>query len=208
MAKAHAGEEGLVQALSAVGLTVALHRVFRAPYEPLLFEKVPWALAHRLLVGQREGFGGPPHPEDIFDVGHGPGALAYARALLEGRRLLGHKGKAVVILEERRPVQKESFEALSQAGAADMPWVLLLAREGGGRSETGAAEQPGCLLAHEEGRAGEGIFLSKEARAEFFGSLGLMVWPTPNGTHLEEIEAVLRQAKAAHKAVVVPVKLP
>ena len=186
MAKAYAGQPELSQAMSAVNWTLALHRVFRAPYEPLLFEKEALALAHRLLTGQRPGFASP-HPEDVFDEAHGPLALQNALELLKARKLLGHKGKVVVVLEEKRPLRKESFEALSQAGAADMPWVLLLAREGGAKSE--------------------GVFLPQAALAAFFGSLGFGLWPLPEGAPPKEKEEALRQAKAAHKAVVVHIKL-
>lgn len=183
MAKECARQPALLQAMSAVELTLALHRVFRAPYEPLLFEREALALAHRLLTGHRPGFvsGALPHPEDCFDESHGPQALARAMALLKARKLSGHGGKVVVVLEEKRPVHKESFEVLSQAEAASMPWVLVLVRLG----------------------EGEGVFLPQEALAAFLGSLGFMLWPTLEAPPLEAMEAVLRQAKAAHKAVVV-----
>ena len=181
--------EGL-QALSAVELTVALHRVFRNPYEAVLFEKEPWALAHRLLVGHRQGFLSPsqaktlPHPEDVFDKNHGPLVLAFAMALLKTRKLSNHRGKVVVVLEERRPLHKESFETLSQPEAASLPWVLLLVRAGG-----------------------EGGGLSHVALAEFFGSLGFLLWPTVEGSHLSDMEAAFRLARLAHKPVVIHIKL-
>ena len=188
MAKAYAGQPSLLHSLAATALTLALHRVFRAPYEAVLFEKEAHALAHRLLTGWQPGFASPsqaPHPEDCFNASHGPWALAHAAKLLEARKLSGHAGKVVAILEEKRPLHKESFEALSQPGAADLPWVLVLAREG----------------------EGEEAFLPKPALAAFFGSLGFWLWPTLDGSHLGDMEAALRQAKQAHKAVVVHVRL-
>jgi len=181
------------EAFSAVELTIALHRVFHTPYEVLLFEREALALPHRLLTGQQLGFLPPsqanalPQLHAFFEKSHGPMALAHALQLVKERKLSKHPGKVVVVLEERRPVYKESFEVLSQAGAANLPWVLLLAR-----TNMATATE---------------AFLPRHALAAFWGSLGFMLWPTLEGTHMEKLEEVLRQAKAAHKAVVLHLKL-
>jgi len=187
MAKAFAGQAALPQALSAVELTLALHRVFRVPYEFIVFEREALALAHKLLLGQVPGFVSQALPpvKDGGEASCGPWALAHAMALLKARKQSGHGGKGVVVLDERRPLHKESFEVFSRVEAADMPWVLVLARV-------------------EEG--GE-VFLEEAALGEFFGSLNVGVWHMGEGAPLEEIEEVLRGARGAKKTTLMHIKL-
>ena len=42
--------------LGAVELTIALHRVFDSPSEPIVFDTGHQAYVHKLLTGRREGF--------------------------------------------------------------------------------------------------------------------------------------------------------
>ncbi|MCL2179331.1 MAG: hypothetical protein FWC28_03870 [Proteobacteria bacterium] len=180
------------RALCVVELTVALHRVFRSPYDVLLFEEAPLALAHRLLTGHVPGFLSPAQaealarPQDVFEASHGPTALAQAMGLMEGRKRLGHRGRVVVILEEQRPLRMEALEALCQVGASGVPWLGVLARHGG------------------EG----GAFLPWGELAVFLGSYGVGLWPTLEGGDIGAMEGVFRRVKVAHKAMLMHLQLP
>src|ERR1700692_4633762 len=44
--------------LGAVELTIALHRVFSSPTEPIIFDTGHQAYVHKLLTGRRGGFSG------------------------------------------------------------------------------------------------------------------------------------------------------
>jgi len=187
---------GFERAMAAVELTVALHRIFRNPYDAILFEEASLALAHRLLTGHVPGFLTPlqaqalPHPQDLFDTSHGPAALAQALGLLEGRRRCAHGGRVVVVLEEEYPLYRGSLEALCREGAAQLPWLGLLLRRGGG------------------GERGGGPFLALEDLKALLGGWGISLWPLLGATQdIGGLEGVLRRAKAAHKPLLIHLQL-
>ncbi len=142
--------------LGAVELTLALHRVFESPTEPILFDVGHQAYVHKIVTGragrmpslrQTGGLSGYPDraesPHDWIENSHASTALSYADGL----------AKAFAIREERRPVVAVvgdgaltggmCWEALNNIAAGGRPVVVVVNDNGRSYSATigGLAER-------------------------------------------------------------------
>ena len=101
--------------LGAVELTIALHRVFNSPTEPIIFDTGHQAYVHKLLTGRREGFaklrqrgglsGYPSRSEsehDWVENSHASTALSYAHGIAAAFKASGEDDRLGV------PVRIES----------------------------------------------------------------------------------------------------
>src|SRR3954454_2688446 len=95
--------------LGVVELTLALHRVFDSPADPIVWDTGHQAYVHKLLTGRQEGFGtlrqagglsGYPNraesPHDWVENSHASTALAYADGLARALQLRGESEATVV----------------------------------------------------------------------------------------------------------------
>jgi 1-deoxy-D-xylulose-5-phosphate synthase len=95
--------------LGMVELTIALHRVFDSPCDPILFDTGHQAYVHKLLTGRRGRFatlrqqgglsGYPSRSEsehDWVENSHASTALSYADGLAKGFAVRGERGRTVV----------------------------------------------------------------------------------------------------------------
>ncbi len=95
--------------LGMVELTIALHRVFNSPRDPILFDTGHQAYVHKLLTGRRDRFatlrqqgglsGYPSRSEsehDWVENSHASTALSYADGLAKGFAVRGERGRTVV----------------------------------------------------------------------------------------------------------------
>ena len=95
--------------LGMVELTIALHRVFDSPRDPILFDTGHQAYVHKLLTGRRDRFatlrqqgglsGYPSRSEsehDWVENSHASTALSYADGLAKGFAVRGERGRTVV----------------------------------------------------------------------------------------------------------------
>src|SRR4051794_14851534 len=135
--------------LGAVELTIALHRGFESPTEPILFDMGHQAYVHKLLTGradrietlrQRGGLSGYPSrtesPHDWIENSHASTALSYADGL----------AKAFAVRDERRPVVAVvgdgaltggmCWEALNNIAGADRPVIVVVNDNGRSYSPT------------------------------------------------------------------------
>ncbi|MDP9094907.1 MAG: 1-deoxy-D-xylulose-5-phosphate synthase [Actinomycetota bacterium] len=135
--------------LGAVELTIALHRVFDSPTEPILFDVGHQAYVHKILTGraaqmptlrQTGGLSGYPSraesPHDWIENSHASTALSYADGL----------AKAFSVREERRPVVAVvgdgaltggmCWEALNNIAAAERPVIVVVNDNGRSYSPT------------------------------------------------------------------------
>jgi 1-deoxy-D-xylulose-5-phosphate synthase len=146
--------------LGAVELTIALHRVFDSPTEPILWDVGHQAYVHKILTGRAErfsslrqtgGISGYPNreesPHDWIENSHASTALSYADGL----------AKAFAVRQERRPIVAVvgdgaltggmCWEALNNIAAADRPVIIVVNDNGRSYSPTigGLAEQLAAL---------------------------------------------------------------
>ncbi len=130
--------------LGAVELTIALHRVFNSPTEPIIFDTGHQAYVHKLLTGRREGFaklrqrgglsGYPNRDEsehDWVENSHASTALSYADGLAKAFAVRGEKRTVVAVVGDGALTGGMCWEALNNIAAAKDHSVVVLVNDNG-----------------------------------------------------------------------------
>jgi 1-deoxy-D-xylulose-5-phosphate synthase len=190
--------------LGAVELVVALHRVFHAPEDDLVFDVGHQAYAHKLLTGRRsrmhtlrqEGGVAPfldPREShfDAFPAGHACTAVSVALGMAQAHARTGAPGRAVAIVGDGALTGGLTFEGLNDAGASGLPLVVVL-NDNGMSISANVGAVPRML-------AGGG------ARA-FFEALGFTYLGPVNGHALPELLPALAEARRSRRPVLVHVR--
>ena len=161
--------------LGVVELTLALHRVFDSPHDPIIFDTGHQAYVHKMLTGRVEDFdnlrkkdglsGYPSRAEsehDWVESSHASTALSYADGLAKAFELSGHRNRHVVaVVGDGALTGGMCWEALNNIAAARRPVVIVVNDNGrsyaptiGGFADHLAALrlQPGYERFLEEGR--------------------------------------------------------
>lgn len=161
--------------LGVVELTLALHRVFDSPHDPIVFDTGHQAYVHKMLTGRSEDFvtlrmkdglsGYPSRSEsehDWVESSHASAALSYADGLAKAFELTGHRNRHVVaVVGDGALTGGMCWEALNNIAASRRPVVIVVNDNGrsyaptiGGFAEhlAGLRLQPGYERVLEEGR--------------------------------------------------------
>src|SRR5258708_1793365 len=126
--------------LGVVELTIALHRVFDSPYDPIVFDTGHQAYVHKMLTGRSQAFdslrrkgglsGYPCRAESVHDWvenSHASTALSYADGLAKAFELTGHRNRHVVaVVGDGALTGGMCWEALNNIGAATRPIVIAV----------------------------------------------------------------------------------
>src|SRR5919106_313289 len=125
--------------LGAVDLIVALHHVFDAPRDRLVFDVGHQTYAHKLLTGRREamerlrlkgGLSGFLRREeseyDTFGAGHAATSISAACGMAAARDLHGEDYEVVAVIGDGSMTCGLAYEALNNAGATDRDLVVVL----------------------------------------------------------------------------------
>jgi 1-deoxy-D-xylulose-5-phosphate synthase len=161
--------------LGVVELTLALHRVFDSPHDPIIFDTGHQAYVHKMLTGRSHDFdtlrkkgglsGYPSRSEsehDWVESSHASSALSYADGLAKAFELSGHRNRHVVaVVGDGALTGGMCWEALNNIAAVRRPVVIVVNDNGrsyaptiGGFAEhmAGLRLQPGYEKVLEEGR--------------------------------------------------------
>ena len=136
--------------LGCVELTIALHRVFDSPREPIVFDTGHQAYVHKMLTGRVEGFerlrqrgglsGYPSRGEsehDWVENSHASTSLSYADGLAKGFAVRGDKRPVVAVIGDGALTGGMAWEALNNIAAAqDRPVVIVVNDNGRSYSPT------------------------------------------------------------------------
>jgi 1-deoxy-D-xylulose-5-phosphate synthase len=137
--------------LGVVELTLALHRVFDSPRDPIVFDTGHQAYVHKMLTGRRRRFdtlrqqgglsGYPSRTEsehDWVENSHASTALSYAEGMAKGFRLRGDTDRHVVaVIGDGALTGGMAWEALNNiAGQPDLPLVIVVNDNGRSYSPT------------------------------------------------------------------------
>ncbi len=130
--------------LGAVELTIALHRVFESPFEPIVFDTGHQAYVHKLLTGRREQFarlrqkdglsGYPSRAEsehDWIENSHASTALSYADGLAKAFAVQGKKRTVVAVVGDGALTGGMCWEALNNIAAAKDRGVVVVVNDNG-----------------------------------------------------------------------------
>ncbi len=156
----------LASSLGAVELTIAIHRVFDAPRDRIVWDTGHQAYAHKLFTGRREqlptirqpgGISGflrrAESPYDVFGAGHAGTSISAALGIAEAIRLRGGDEKVVAIVGDAALTAGIAWEGLNQAGIRGDNLVVVL-----NDNEMSISENVGALNS----------FMSRKLTAPFF----------------------------------------
>ncbi|MCB1296326.1 MAG: 1-deoxy-D-xylulose-5-phosphate synthase [Gordonia sp.] len=160
--------------LGVVELTLALHRVFDSPHDPILFDTGHQSYVHKIVTGRKAGFdklrqrGGltgyqerAESEHDWIESSHASAALSYADGLSKSFELTGQDRTVVAVVGDGALTGGMCWEALNNITAADRPVVIVVNDNGrsyaptiGGlaRHLSGLRLQPGYEKVLAEGR--------------------------------------------------------
>src|SRR5690348_13242730 len=142
--------------LGAVELTIAVHRVFDSPAEPVLFDVGHQAYVHKLLTGRADridtlrqtgGLSGYPSreesPHDWIENSHASTALSYADGLAKAFDIRGERRPVVAVVGDGALTGGMCWEALNNIAGSDRPVIVVVNDNGRSYSPTigGLAEQ-------------------------------------------------------------------
>jgi 1-deoxy-D-xylulose-5-phosphate synthase len=147
--------------LGVVELTLALHRVFDSPADPILFDTGHQAYVHKLLTGRQDGFdtlrqsgglsGYPSRAEsehDWIENSHASVALSWGCGLAEGLRLRRDPHTVVVVVGDGALTGGMAWEAINNiAVQTDLRLVIVVNDNGRSYAPThgGLAERLSVL---------------------------------------------------------------
>ncbi len=134
----HGGHFGA--SLGVVELTTALHYVYNAPYDQLVWDVGHQAYGHKILTGRRDNFasnrkfnglsGFPRRSEseyDTFGVGHSSTSISAALGMAMAARYKGEADrKCVAIIGDGAMTAGLAFEGMNHAGVADTDMLIIL----------------------------------------------------------------------------------
>ena len=133
-------EGHLGASLGVVELTVALHYVFNAPNDSILWDVGHQAYGHKLLTGrkqifhtnrQKDGMSGFPKREesefDAFGVGHSSTSISAALGMALASQLQGDfESTHIAVIGDASIASGMAFEGLNHAGATQANLLVVL----------------------------------------------------------------------------------
>lgn len=137
--------------LGVVELTIALHRVFDSPTDPIIFDTGHQCYVHKILTGrrdlfdtlrQRDGLSGYPardeSPHDWTESSHASASLSYADGLAKAFEITGQSGRCVVaVIGDGALTGGMAWEALNNiAEGTKRPLVIVVNDNGRSYSPT------------------------------------------------------------------------
>ncbi|HEX7504537.1 MAG TPA: 1-deoxy-D-xylulose-5-phosphate synthase N-terminal domain-containing protein, partial [Syntrophales bacterium] len=129
----------LAPSLGTVELTLALHYVFDAPRDKIIWDVGHQAYAHKLITGRRDRFhtlrksggvsGFPRREESIYDVfsaGHSSTSISASAGIAEARCINGENFKVVCVIGDGSMTAGMAFEGLNWAGDRKKDLIIIL----------------------------------------------------------------------------------
>lgn len=125
--------------LGVVELTLALHYVFHAPKDKIIWDVGHQAYTHKLLTGRRDrfstlrthgGISGFPKrsesPYDVFDTGHSSTSISAGLGISTALSLKGEDAKVIAVIGDGSMTAGMAYEALNQAGHTEKDLIVVL----------------------------------------------------------------------------------
>ncbi len=129
----------LAASLGVVELTVALHYVYNAPKDKIIWDVGHQSYVHKILTGRKKEFatirelggisGFPRRDEseyDAFGTGHASTSISAALGMAVARDLRGETHKVVAVIGDGGMTGGLAFEGLNNAGASGRDITVIL----------------------------------------------------------------------------------
>lgn len=193
--------------LGMVEATVALHTVFDAPRDKIVFDVSHQCYAHKILTGRKaayldaaqfgsvSGFTNPAESGyDLFSVGHTSTAVSLACGLAKSRDLKGERYNVVAVVGDGALSGGLALEGLNNAAALGSGLILIV-----NDNDMSIAENHGGLY--------QNLKLLRDTRGQapcnLFRALGLDYVFVGDGNDVEAVTAALASVKdTPHPTVV------
>lgn len=202
---AHGGHIG--PNLGMVEATVALHYVFDAPHDKIVFDVSHQSYVHKMLTGRIEAFLDPSRYDDVtgytcpgeseydlFEIGHTSTSVALAGGLAKARDLRGGKENVIAVIGDGSLSGGEAFEGLDYAATLGSNFIVIV-----NDNDMSIAENHGGLY--------DNLRLLREtdgkSETNYFKSLGYDYIYVPYGNDVESLINAFESVKAIEHPVVV-----
>ncbi len=129
----------LAPSLGAVELAIAIHYVFDAPEDKIIWDVGHQAYAHKLLTGRREqfhtlrqhdGISGftrmSESPFDAFSTGHSSTSISAGLGMACAKRLKNDNAKVIAVIGDGSMTAGLAYEGLNQAGDINKNIIVIL----------------------------------------------------------------------------------
>lgn len=202
---AHGGHVG--PNLGFLEATVALHYVFDAPNDRIVFDVSHQTYVHKMLTGRIAafldpakyddvtGFTDPDESEyDLFEIGHTSTSVSLASGLAKARDLKGEDFNVVAVIGDGSLSGGQAFEGLDYASVAKSNLIVVV-------------NDNQMSIAPNEGSLYDNLALLRQsngtAEPNYFKALGYDYIYVANGNRLEDLIAAFRKVKDTDHPVVV-----
>jgi 1-deoxy-D-xylulose-5-phosphate synthase len=159
----------LAPSLGVVELTIALHYVFDAPTDKIIWDVGHQSYTHKILTGRRDRFstlrqhGGlsgftrmSESTYDSFSTGHSSTSISAGLGMLCAKRLKKDRSKIIIVIGDGSMTAGLAYEGLNQAGHIHKDLIVIL-----NDNEMSIAKNVGALSS----------FLSRKLSAKHFMNL-------------------------------------
>ena len=190
--------------------TVALHYVFDAPEDRIVFDVSHQSYPHKMLTGRKDGFldssrmdhiSGYSSPlespvYDNFEIGHTSTSVSLMSGLMKGRDILGGKENVIAVIGDGSLSGGEAFEGLNTVSEIGTNAIIVV-----NDNEMSIAENHGGLYRNLK------LLRDTQGKAEnnFFKAFGLDYVYVEEGNNVARLVEAFRQAKGIDHPVVVHV---
>lgn len=189
--------------------TVALHYVFDAPKDKIVFDVSHQSYVHKMLTGRMEafinpnsydsvtGYTNPTESEyDLFTVGHTSTAPSLASGLAKARDLAGDSFNVVAVIGDGSLSGGQAFEGLDAAAELNSNFIVVI-----NDNEMSIAENHGGIY--------ENLALLRQTKGtaplNYFKTLGYDYLYVDNGNDIAELIKAFRSVKGSKRPVAVHV---
>lgn len=193
--------------LGLVEATIALHYVFDAPRDKIIFDVSHQCYTHKMLTGRARAFTDPDHygevsgftnpaesEYDLFRCGHTSQAVSLGCGMAKARDLLHQHHNVVVVLGDGSLSGGEAFEGLDNAATLGSNFIVLF-----NDNQMSIAPDAGGLYAGlDELRRTHG-----QSPHNLFRDLGLDYRYVEDGNDVDAMVEALRQVKDIDHPIVV-----
>jgi len=129
----------LAPSLGVVELAIAIHYVFNAPSDKIIWDVGHQSYAHKLLTGRRERFHTlrqhdgicgftrmSESPYDAFSTGHSSTSISAGLGIACAKRLKNEKSKVIAVIGDGSMTAGLAYEGLNQAGDINKNIIVIL----------------------------------------------------------------------------------
>lgn len=186
--------------------TIAMHYVFDAPHDRIVYDVSHQTYVHKMLTGRIDSFIDParyddvtgytnPHesPFDLFSIGHTSTSVSLASGIAKARDLRHEHYNVVAVIGDGSLTGGQAFEGLDYASVAGTNFIVVV-----NDNQMSIAPDHSALTDNLTSlRMSNG-----EAPHNYFKALGYKYMYVKNGNNLQDLIEAFRQVKGINSPIV------